>query len=242
MLQVAHQHLGFGLGAVVGFQPHQVATQAVLAAQAQHGGLVEGLACRQPVGAATVELAVGKALAEVQGVAIDQEAVADHDVLPAEREVHAVLAQGFEQLAGTPAEVGVLDLGGALGTVGEARRVAVAPGAGAEQVEGAIAGAGPRQALVETDAVLGVALAPGRRSLALGAGDGVVLLAVEEAEHGFQVSVQVGVVIGIELIGTDLRRGADQERKGGKTKQRGAEHAWLPSCRYRLRSVSASGY
>ncbi|MCY1349602.1 hypothetical protein D9M69_358030 [compost metagenome] len=216
VLQGADVHLGLGLGAVVGFQPHQVAAPAFLAAEAQHGGLVEVLARRQVVAAATVELAVGEAVAEVQGVAVDQETVADHDVLAAEGEVHAVLAEGFDQVAGAPAEVGVLDLGGALGAVGEAGGVAVAPGAGAEQGEGAVAGAGAAEALVEAQAVLDVALAPGRRPLAEGAAHGVVLLAVEDAEHGFEVGVQVAVVIGIQLVGAGLRGGADQQREGGE--------------------------
>ncbi|MCY1425146.1 hypothetical protein D9M71_409280 [compost metagenome] len=210
MFQGADVELGPGLGAVVRLQPHQVAAPAFLAAEAQHGGLVEVLACRQVVAAATIELAVGDTGAEVQRIAVDQETVADHDVLPAEGDVHTVFAQCGEQVAGTPAEGGILDLGGALGAVAEAGGIAIAPGAGAEQTEGAVGGAHAAEALVEAQAVLHVALAPGRRTLAQGAARNVVLLAVEDAEHRFQIGVQVGVVVGMELIGSGVA-GADQQ-------------------------------
>ncbi|MNN33255.1 hypothetical protein D3C81_1470070 [compost metagenome] len=100
----------------------------MFAPQAQHGGLVKGFARGQVVGAAAVELAIGQAFTEVERIALDQETVADADVLATEREVDAILAEGLEQVAGAPAEVGVFDFGGALGTIAEACGIAVAPG------------------------------------------------------------------------------------------------------------------
>ena len=219
----ADVHFGLGLGAVVRFQPHQVAAPAFLATQTQHGGLVEGFARGQPVGASTVELAVGQAFAQVERVAINQEAVTDHDVLAAEGQVHAVLTEHVKQLARAPAEVGVFELGGAFRTVAEAGGIAVAPGAGTEQVRRAIRGAHTGQAFVEAQAVFDVALAPRRGTLVEAAGQRVVFLAVENAEYRFQGSVQVTVVIGIEFVGAGLA-GTDHQRESRETKQGGLEH------------------
>ncbi|MCY1418046.1 hypothetical protein D9M71_335920 [compost metagenome] len=223
MLQGADVHFGLGLGAVVGFEPHQVAAPAFLAAQTQYGGFVEGLACRQVVGAAPVEFAVGQAFAHVQRVAVDQETVTDHNVLATEGQVDAVTAQRAEQIGRAPAEVGVFELGGAFRTIGEAGRIAIAPGAGAEHVRRAVRGAHTAQALIEAQAVFDVALAPRRAAFIQATGQGVVFLAVENAEHGFEGSVQMAVVIGVEFIGTGIA-GTDHQRERRETKQGGLEH------------------
>ncbi|MNI30053.1 hypothetical protein D3C73_838830 [compost metagenome] len=223
MLQGADVHFGHGLGAVVGFEPHQVAAPAFLAADPQHGGFVEGLARGQPVGATPVELAVGKAFAHVQSVAVDQETVADHNVLATERQVDAIGAQHREQVRRAPAEVGVFELGGAFRTIAETCGIAVAPGAGAEQIRCAVSSAHTGQALVETQAVLDVALAPRRRTFVETTRQGVVFLAVEHAENRFQRGVQVTVVIGVEFVGSGLAS-ADHQRESRKAKQGGLEH------------------
>ncbi|MNO96631.1 hypothetical protein D3C76_883080 [compost metagenome] len=223
VLQGADVHFGHGLGAVVGFEPHQVTAPAFLAADAQHRGFIESLARGQPVGATAVELAVGQAFAQVQRIAVNQETVADYDVLAAERQVDAVSPQRREQFAGAPAEVGVLELGGAFRPVGEARGISVTPGTGAEHVRRAVSRADTRQALVEAQAVLDVALAPRRRTFVETTRQGVVFLAVENAENRFQGGVQVTVVSGVEFVGARLAS-TDHQRQGREAKQGGLEH------------------
>jgi hypothetical protein len=121
MLQVDPGHLDTGLGRVVGFEPEQIAAQSILAADAQYRGLVKRLACRQPVGTATVGADARhdavQALTHVQGIAIEDEAIADGDVLAAEGELDPIVA-----VTG----VKVFDIGVALIAVGQARRIAVA--------------------------------------------------------------------------------------------------------------------
>ena len=199
MLQGAYIQLGLGLRAVIGLQPHQVATPALLATQAQHSGLVEGLARRQVVASPAVEFTIVQALADVQCITVDQEAIADHDVLSAEGNIHAVLSEHLEEIARTPAEIGILDLRGALGAIGEARRITVAPARRAEQGEGAITTAHVAQPLIETQTILDVAFAPGRAAFLQATTRRVVLTAMKNAECAFEAALQVRVVIGIEF-------------------------------------------
>ncbi len=98
VLQGTGGHFGIGLGAVVGLDPHQAAVYAFLAAQAQHGGLVEGMTGRQVIGAAAVELTVGHAFAQVQTIVIDDETIAEGNDLATVGQVDAVLAQRREQI------------------------------------------------------------------------------------------------------------------------------------------------
>src|SRR3989338_644484 len=165
MLQSADIQLGLGLGTIIGFQPHKVAAPALLTAQTQHCGLVERLARGQVVGAATIEFAISQAIADVQRIAVDQETVADHNVLPTEGEIHAVLAERLEQFDRTPTEVGIFDLGGAFRAIGKAGGIAIAPGCRAQQREGAVAATDSPQPLVKTQTILEIALAPGRTTL-----------------------------------------------------------------------------
>lgn len=223
VFQGADIHLGHGLGAVVRFQPHQVATPTFLATNAQHGRLVERLARRQPVSASAVEFAVGQPVAQVERVTINQEAITDHDVLTAEGQVDAILTQHVEQLARTPTEVGVFEFGGAFRTVGETRGIAVAPGAGAEHIGRAVRGAPTGQALVEAQAIFDVAFAPRRRTLIETAGQRVVFLTVKNTEYRFQRGVQVTVVIGVEFIRAGMAS-TDHQSKRRETKQGGLEH------------------
>ncbi|EJT84196.1 hypothetical protein PPS11_25120 [Pseudomonas putida S11] len=161
VLQVGHRQRGVGLVVVVGLQPHQVAAPALLATKAQHGGAVEGLACGQVVGAAAVEVGAQVDLAQVHRVALDQEAVAQGHHLAAAGNVHAVFAQGREQVGRAPAQVQVFDGGAALVTQGQAGGIAVAPGGGTEQVEGAVERAAVGQGLAAAEAILDVAFLPG---------------------------------------------------------------------------------
>ncbi|MNM83182.1 hypothetical protein D3C81_952320 [compost metagenome] len=210
VLKGGHVQFGVGLGAVVRLQPHQVAAPAAAAAQAQYGGLVEALARRQVVGAAPVELPIGKAMANVQRVTLKQKTIAHGDHLFAERQVDTVLAQHRNQVAGLPAQVGILDLAGALTAVAEAGSVTVAPGRRAEHGKGAIQRTDTAQGLVGAQTVFDVALPP-RGGAGLVAGDGVAALAVECTEHGFHIGVQMAFGIAVQLVRGRTQRSPGQE-------------------------------
>ncbi|MNN15676.1 hypothetical protein D3C76_974370 [compost metagenome] len=85
--------LGFGLGAVIGFEPRQAAVQTVLATQAQYCSTVESMARCQVVGAAPIQSTVGDTVAQVRPVVVDQETTAQADDLAAGGNIHTVLPQ-----------------------------------------------------------------------------------------------------------------------------------------------------
>ncbi|MNH10387.1 hypothetical protein D3C79_698650 [compost metagenome] len=160
----------------------------------------------QVIGATAIELAIGRAFAEIQAVVVDDEAIAEGDDLAAERQVQTIVTQGRDQLARAPAGEGFVELGGAFAAIADAGGIAVAPGGRADQVGGAVDRAQLAQALVGAEAIFDEALAPGRAA----AGAVVVLAAVEQAIHGEEVGIQVSIVIGIQLKG--LNRGQDKQQ------------------------------
>ncbi|MNP28783.1 hypothetical protein D3C76_1217750 [compost metagenome] len=200
VFQGASGHFGVGLGAVVGFDPHQAAMHAFLAAQAHDSGFVEGMPGGQVIGAAAVELAIGHALAQVQAIVVDDETVPQGDHLAAVGQVDTVLAQCREQIPRTPAGKGFIELGGAFGAVAQAGCVAITPSAGADQVGRPVDTAQAAECLVDTQAILDETFAPARTA----GGAVVVLAAVEQPVDRQEVAGDGGVFVGVKLIG--LRR------------------------------------
>ncbi|MCY1439551.1 hypothetical protein D9M71_557910 [compost metagenome] len=226
MFQVGHRQRGVGLVVVVGLQPHQIAAPALFAAQAQHGGAVEGLACGQVIGTAAVKVGAEVDLAEVHRVALDQEAVTQGHYLAAAGNVHAIFAQRREQVGRAPAQVQVLDGGAALVAQGQAGGIAIAPGSGAEQVEGAVEGAAIGQSLAAAEAVLGVALLPGGAAGLAVAGQVEAFVAVEGAEQGFEVGVEGGAVFVVQLVGLGGGCGQQQGQCAGECVPHGVLHGF----------------
>ena len=207
MLDVAEGEAGVALRHVVRLRPGDVGAQAAVAADAHDGGLGERLAGRQPVQAAAVEF-LAVAVAVVELVVVDDEAFADDQVLAADRQVHAVLAELRHQVAGFPADVEVFPFGLAFVAALVAAGVAVAPGAAAEDRAAGVDGAVLRQAALAGQAELDEAFLPGAAALLGHAVDAVVaLLAAEPAVGGVEVQLQEAVVVVVQIPSARVARG-----------------------------------
>ncbi|MNY53855.1 hypothetical protein D3C86_1896530 [compost metagenome] len=99
VLQGSSSHFGVGLGAIVGLDPHHAAVYSVLASQAHNGSLIECMASSQVIGPSAIELAVGRSLAKIQAVVVDDETVAQRNDLASKGQVNAILAQNRKEFA-----------------------------------------------------------------------------------------------------------------------------------------------
>ncbi|MCY1378060.1 hypothetical protein D9M69_656640 [compost metagenome] len=90
--------------------------------------MVERLACRKVVSAPPVEIFSEVDVAEIERVALDEEAITDDDFLSTSRDIDAVFTEHREQVSGAPAQVCIFDVGTSLCTLGEPACIPITPG------------------------------------------------------------------------------------------------------------------
>ncbi len=91
-----HLRLGF----VIGSQPEQVGAEPVRASDTGNGRLVKCLAGCEPVCSTAVEVQARaiQGIAKVQGIAVDQEAIANGELLPPKGKIEAILSKRRNQV------------------------------------------------------------------------------------------------------------------------------------------------
>ncbi|OPZ03741.1 MAG: hypothetical protein BWZ09_02264 [Alphaproteobacteria bacterium ADurb.BinA305] len=210
VLQVRAAELGVLLVGVARLQPEGVAAPGALGIDAHDRGVAEALLGGEVVGPAPIHVHTERIepLAEVDPVARDQEAVAQHELLAAERDVERATCAA-------PADVRILQVDVALAAVGIAAGIAVAPGALCDRAQAAVqlaaagTGGARQHAMDEALAPLPAALAE------------IVLARGEGAGHAVDIRAQRGAVAFVQ----GLCPGRAERRQSGQQDGRGDAHA-----------------